>query len=316
MKNSILLKKYYFLIYSTVSPLPLFNTKHIQKYIPLIKIISIVFISSIVVKAQESIGSFSVIENRTNGVPTTSSTSKFDLYTDRIVIFDKKVVEFPLTDFRKVVSDNKQAVFTFNFNYASCMLEIYDGQEYNLTIVTKKKVETFKGYGSGFNASINQIKEEEQILDFTPITPLVGEPEPSPQPEKVEAANLNDIFSKGKAVYSPIIIKESEYSEEERKLLNLGYNFLPGANLTLMRNVEREKENEKMKTVALAIIGLIIIGVVIFIFNQNKESLGKADSKIKSIDENELKANLNTNNLNNSCIAEIDDNTLKQKLGL
>jgi hypothetical protein len=274
------------------------------------------FISTIVVKAQESLGSFSVIENRTNGVPTTSSTSKFDLYTDRIVIFDKKVVEFPLTDFRKVVSDNKQAVFTFNFNYANCMLEIYDGQEYNLTIATKKKVETFKGYGSGFNASSNQLN----VAGLPPIQDSLEqtaiEQKVLTEDEMVEALAADIRPYQDPTKYNAKTYNLSDYSEEERKFLDLGYKFLPGTDLTVMRNNEREEKNEKMKNVALAIISLIIIGVVIFIFNQNKESLGKADSKIKSIDENKLKQNLKTNNLDNSSITEIDDNTLKQKLGL
>lgn len=234
MKNPTLLKHYFLLVYSSVSPFSLFNIKQIQNCTAIIKIILIVFISSIVVKAQESIVVFSVLENTTNGVPTTSS-------------------------------------------------------------ITPTQI------------------EEDQVLDLTPIRPLVAEPT-----ETLKDKKLSD-FGRPTQNPKPVIrIQESDLGQYAGKYLPTASleRYLKGDKTLDAEFALTENENVKKKSVALAIIGLIIIGVTIFMFNQNKESLGQADSKIKSIDENELKENLNTNNLDNSRIAEIDDNTLKQKLGL
>ncbi len=108
----------------------------------------------------------------------------------------------------------------------------------------------------------------------------------------------------------------TDYTEEERKFLDLGYTFPPGTDLGIMRANEQAKSDRYVTYTAFTIIVLgLIIGLIFIIRNKN-QSLTKKDSNIKSINEEVLKNNLIANNLENANVTEIDNDTLKQKLGL
>lgn len=294
------------------------------------KKIFVLLLICIVADAQEYIGKFSVTGNTTNGVPTISSTTKFILETDKIIIYDGKKVSFPIVNFH---ATNKNTRLTFSFNNANCVLDIHRDYTYSLSINSKNKVETFSGeieaIDNNYYTYENNPTSNESILDQL-AREAQGKSSTVADTFKKdiktsEQYTQDELFLMAESKLKPIENNETnyadrtnhtDYTEEERKFLDLGYTFPPGTDLAIMRANEQAKSDKYVTYAAFTIIALGLIVGLIFIIRNKNQSLTKKDSNIKSINEEVLKNNLIANNLENANVTEIDNDTLKQKLGL
>ena len=123
------------------------------------------------------------------------------------------------------------------------------------------------------------VKEQEQILDFSPIVNPIKEPE---KPKKIEGVDPGKYFNNLKSAYSPIVVKESDLGKYAGKDLSES---------SVKRVLEGDKtldaefaltQSEEDKKNGYLIFGLLGIGAI-FIFTYFAFSNGQTKDNQNAI---------------------------------